>query len=479
MRRFNQGCRAENDFADPLVDRKEVFEEVDYHAFRQLAPRDSQHPHATDAIVELCSSPRVLKHALRRCLEVRRTLAGEIDFDDVLMMSVLRAAEPEVFAAVDAHIDGLRGGDERLFDDESNRGRPHTLPRLVEWFQNWTEKTGTDTARFGAIKFVLDNVFGREVDPHGESRYRKNPNRLQGLATERSNADYWRRFQTAAPVAKEDCDQRVLRLIDEHDFLRLAELLGDPKRYATVEHFASRLNSEAPYELLRLIFEARLPERPSTWPQVRDGLRVPPGLRPFVQILKSRQIDSRRLADLIATLADRGIVGNLALVASVVRWLVSVEGPNAVADEIRSRIAASFTSKYQDQPGRLDTSLQDASDGFLRAFCLSLNLIPSTATDPVSDGWRAFAPTLIKAARQFPETVLPQLSYFVVEVTATGNGFGRCESVYEPNQAEAIRLFGKWDEVRDVFNVAAIDGLDAHGPYQAMRRAASEAMAVS
>ena len=43
-----------------------------------------------DAILELTDNPRVLKHALRRTLTAWEKLAGEIDFDDLLIVNVLK-----------------------------------------------------------------------------------------------------------------------------------------------------------------------------------------------------------------------------------------------------------------------------------------------------------------------------------------------------------------------------------------------------
>src|SRR5690606_22591492 len=52
------------------------------------------------AVVALCQTPRTLKQALRRVLDFWRAYPGEVDFDDLLLMSVLREAEPTAYALI-------------------------------------------------------------------------------------------------------------------------------------------------------------------------------------------------------------------------------------------------------------------------------------------------------------------------------------------------------------------------------------------
>ena len=68
------------------------------------------------AIVHLCNTPRVLKQALRDALGVWENLRGEVDFDDVLLMCVVKAARPDIFAVVDDYVEFLRGPSEHRRD---------------------------------------------------------------------------------------------------------------------------------------------------------------------------------------------------------------------------------------------------------------------------------------------------------------------------------------------------------------------------
>ncbi|MEN9578858.1 MAG: hypothetical protein RJA70_1867, partial [Pseudomonadota bacterium] len=61
------------------------------------------------AAAALCRTPRSLKLALRHTLSAWTDLAGELDFDDMLLMHLLREAEPAAFAVVERHWHGLVG----------------------------------------------------------------------------------------------------------------------------------------------------------------------------------------------------------------------------------------------------------------------------------------------------------------------------------------------------------------------------------
>ena len=60
------------------------------------------------AVPKLLLTPRLLKHTLRRMRGAWQALHGEIDFDDLLMVNVLRSAAPEAFDFVHYHIHELR-----------------------------------------------------------------------------------------------------------------------------------------------------------------------------------------------------------------------------------------------------------------------------------------------------------------------------------------------------------------------------------
>ena len=78
-----------------------------------------------DAIIELLSYPRILKHTLRRTLVLWKKLAMEINFDDLLIVNVLKTVDERYFSFIDKNISRLQylltGGDKRTQEDLNNR----------------------------------------------------------------------------------------------------------------------------------------------------------------------------------------------------------------------------------------------------------------------------------------------------------------------------------------------------------------------
>ncbi|GAI15237.1 unnamed protein product, partial [marine sediment metagenome] len=74
---------------------KKVKGHEDYIEYLELLPDNP-----LGGIVTFLDSPRVLKQALRRTLVAWQQLCNEINFDDLLVTNVIRAAAPELFVYI-------------------------------------------------------------------------------------------------------------------------------------------------------------------------------------------------------------------------------------------------------------------------------------------------------------------------------------------------------------------------------------------
>jgi hypothetical protein len=195
------------------------------------------------ALCLLCGTPRELKYGLRQCLEAYETLPGEVDFDDVLVMSLLRVAAPNVFALIQEYVSYLQRG-----QNKEDKGVPAFELRLTEALGS------TDATRFEAINYVIDYVFpARRGDVNSVSRLK----RPQGLGTA-NEADYWRRYISLAPPSKDDSDQPILETVRDwqdgkNDFL--TKKLFDDHMAAGVRRFSGLLSDKSLLRLLDAIVE--------------------------------------------------------------------------------------------------------------------------------------------------------------------------------------------------------------------------------
>jgi predicted AAA+ superfamily ATPase len=116
---------------------------------------DSSKP--IDAIVELTSNPRVLKHALRRTLTGWEKLAGEIDFDDLLIVNVLKVVDERIFSFIDKHIARLCA----LAADNKKEEQDELRKKLESEYKSATENYKYDII---AVQELMDALFPRFID---------------------------------------------------------------------------------------------------------------------------------------------------------------------------------------------------------------------------------------------------------------------------------------------------------------------------
>lgn len=265
---FRNGCRNKSviDLADPSV--RETLDQLnDLQRLGHAAGIEAQIQRAllgdrirsvADAIAALCSAPRTLKQALRAALETCERFAGEIDFDDVLVMSILREAHPDIFALVRQNVGALRGS--RIVGEERRKVRE-------DWEAALRAIVLDDRTR-QAVEEIIGFVFperGGELKPQGFQR--------------RGRVDYFERFLSGSILPGVERDQEILRILLAEDDGAIIDLLEHDARSSAVEAFARLLSVERLLGLLVPLIKRRCAERSSQW---REG--TPPGMIPLWRI---------------------------------------------------------------------------------------------------------------------------------------------------------------------------------------------------
>ena len=192
-----------------------------------------------DALVSLLDTPRALKHVLRRVDRVWDNLHGEVELDDLLLVSVLRHAAEPVYRFLLVDIDAAR-------HDPSD-----ILPRTKDIESDWADLI--ERLPTGRAAQALVDLMGIKQLTKGVGVSVDSP---QGLH-EPDPVDYFRRIVAEELGPSELRDQSVLRDIDRwkdaQDRFLPDHLLSssDPDSdYARVwEHFSHR---QTDAELLQL-----------------------------------------------------------------------------------------------------------------------------------------------------------------------------------------------------------------------------------
>jgi len=167
---------------------------------------DSSKP--IDAIVELTSNPRVLKHALRRTLTGWEKLAGEIDFNDLLIVNVLKVVDERIFSFIDKHIARLCA----LATDNKKESQDELRKKLEPEYTRATEKADYD---FNAVSKLVDALFPRFIGGSmTDELLRRDLTSYQHVANDEPTK-YWERIKRGELYDKEIADREILFSLDE------------------------------------------------------------------------------------------------------------------------------------------------------------------------------------------------------------------------------------------------------------------------
>jgi len=437
---FRTGCKEMFKIIDPAVPsaREDLdrLNDKEYLAIRE-AIIGLMRSNIIDAMATICSTPRTLKQGLRSCLEIWKSLPGEVDLDDILLLSILRHAQPSAFAMLQEHLAYLRDG-ARLEDNDQKKAR-------LAW-DAALEKLETDERTRRAIEVLVSFVFNPK-------RGEYNP---QGM-TNHSHADYWERFLSMPRLALSEKDQPVLSTMLGEDDASLLSLLEDD-RALMVEDFRPLLNPGRILRLLAPLVVRRSQEEADAW---ADG--DPPGLIPLWRMWN--RCPERSEVDALQEVKrsiEIAVPKNLGLAAKIEQHFVlaSASVPDLLGKgrpEAKSYLRQLLVSTYSGHPETLAQSLRGARPQTLLWLCWGIDRVRSRDLSGLPfDGWNKFSGILLDAARTNPKVMLPQLAVLVTRGTSEREG-----NRYDFEEDLTTRLFGDTALILRLFENASTSDLPA------------------
>jgi hypothetical protein len=437
---FRRGCREQPgviDPADPKV--REPLNKLEEAPSNDLAMWDVEHvTSSAAALTILFSTPRALKQGLRRVLDTWRQLAGELDFDDLLAMGLLREARRDLFDIVRQNVDRQRLD----LSAPSEKGAREEVRKQVD-----ATKLSLPTNR--AFKQIFDLVF-----PGNMERWQKPQGFFAWLSLGEPHAVHWQRFLEVPELLEHEKDQPVLRVIQKDDDEALLSLIENPERCGAVEAFAAHIPGDRRRRLLVPLAERRAVEAPETWPDLE-----PPGVEALWRVWAQGPHAARprdALDEVLGALAV-AVPRSLRLAWEIRHWFAAASARNDLlsadrAEEARSRLRAGVVCTYQGQADAFADAARGAQGDTLLRLCWedpATNKIDSPM-EPFA-GWESLAPTVLEAAQVRPREMLPQLASLVtVDTTVHAERGGpRSDRAFDPDRAN--RLFGGADRVFAVF----------------------------
>lgn len=389
----------------------------------------------TDAAESLCRTPRSLKQALRRTLEAWEQLTGEIDFDDLLLMNLLREAAPRAFSLVHEHRDNL----EVAFQEGADKAFAEFEMTLVN--------LGIEPELVPAVTTIIKWVFRPE---RGEEK-------PQGLKIRR----YWERFLSEPELESQDRDQPVLRVLNSDDDEALLDLLEGPQS-DHVERF--KLSNARLLRLMVPLVRRRNVEDPKTWPR---GTGAPPGLLSLLRMLDRRgRYDgpsAREISVQLHQCFDAGI-GNLYLVERLSYWFLSATGNDgllyvpddkdgtALRTSAQEQLWSLLVNTYAGKPEALVHALHGAQPSVLyRIIWGALRIEQGKASGVPFANWKDLAPTVLAACPLEPTLILPQVAALITKKDGSSLHDGKTETQYRYDSEQSQALFPSEKELLRLF----------------------------
>ncbi len=417
IHRFREGCR---DLFPNLIDPGGPWDRGEFDQFNNdeaigqaMAIFGGDITHLAKAVTLFVRTPRTLKQALRRTLDFWERFPGEIDFDHLLIMNIVRESSPSAFRVVASHIKSLQNITSSTFL------RPDDLP-----FQAQMEALEFNGDVKKSLVRIVQFIFSDTKD-----------NAPQGFSAARGRGTkYWNRFLSEPEVAGAERDQTILKAIQlaTNDEKTLVSFLEDPTRSADASYFMPYLLPlDRLINLLLLIVDRRKGEKPNIWPSKPTVFmsipKSPPGFLALWDAWKdqmSRGNWDRKLAlDTVRRAIEAAIPYNLELTSDLEYWFLvgSKRGTNPFGfeleqeAEVRTISLSQFVATYSNEPQLLARQLEGSNHWTLQYLCWGARRVEEEQKTGIPfDGWQEFRNTILEAARQNPLIMLPQLASFVV-----------------------------------------------------------------
>lgn len=416
---FRDGCMNSPGFVDSAPESRKDLNQME--AFSTSTVDGDSHLMGVIALPMLCQTPRTLKQGLRHCLDFWEAHPGELDFDDLLAISLLREGVPSAFAYVQDHLQELQNTSATPFT-QTDQGK-NLQTALVDTVGNGTLRN----AAIGAVGCIF-----------GNNAARKKP---QGFATSRK--DYWKKYLDE-PNQSEEKDQFFLRSIEKADESGLLDLMENAMRRQDLSAFtATMLGADRLINLLEALVKRRMVEDPSTWPVDERKMLSPPGLESLHHCWEERlriqapkiEIQAAESAVLAACRISVGI--NLPFASALIFYLVQnfpfLSSDTKAKARIMKDVGESIQKAYTGQPETLAAQLKATPHRALADVFWMGNDEHGQVVVP-NENWSKFAKTLLGAAKLDFGAVIPHIAQLVV---SPGNQ-SPFEPVYIPDRARAL-----------------------------------------
>ncbi|MFY0573600.1 P-loop NTPase fold protein [Cystobacter fuscus] len=398
--------------------------------------------HLARAMSILCTTPRQLKQVLRRFGDAWDRLHGEIDFDDLLMISIIHSTAPSIHEAIGRNIEVLRVG-ARLWNKKSDSKTQFALETAALLDLMAPEASA-------ALKYLIDELFpGWEVGEASASVSQKRP---QAIAS--THTDYWKRYVSLEAPSDANADQPVLKLVAQWKKSKdsaLIDLLVSGGYPESLEAFLAVVADKGSLlQMLHQLIDTYLKQK---LPIARNDISEPPGLVSIWRMMLQNRPGELELGLELEKHIRTALPANISIAYSLINFFATLS--NEVAMLITNERAKELTDLFQHllftyfngKPDELALALKGARSHTIYWGSWGLDRIRARQAHGIpGDHWHGFAQTLTEGARRHPSDLLPQILPFVVkqrDMLRRSGSSGQIEQVstYDFDKESTEKLF--------------------------------------
>jgi hypothetical protein len=397
------------------------------------------------AISDLLKSPRPLKHLVRRVNRIWTNLHGEVDLDDVIVLSALREGALKAFDFVVQNIDLARQETSEM------------TPRVEKVKKDWeTLRARLDYPE--RIQSLVDTLGLRQLSSRPGSQSSRQGVHLGGPT------DYLRRILAEQMSPGELRDQEVLIDIAAWRESRVDAMPGkllacteEAHKYADVwEDFADELSESELLQLASAFICAEATERGA------EGSIKRPCILAVWRLL-SRRLERDKHENWLSEQIHSVLPHSLILAndlydyfASVQHGIVSPEGRNRVRRSVLESARITFINSES-----LLHALSPSGPFEVAHLVTPVHVYRGEQPDVTSHAdWTWISTMILEAARIAPELMAPQIAALVGKFGDPFAAEGKPSSRYSIDEAKLNDLFG--ERAREVLGVLAAS--PASGP---------------
>lgn len=405
-----------------------------------------------DSVAGLLTSPRILKTSLRRTWFAWERLHGEIDFEDLLLCNVLRAAATEAFLLLNENVARLRSLSDRAETEDAKKRDDENRHLLTARLEKRGQKGGWDV---DAVREVTEFLFPGFKDRHVVHTGIVSP---QGVHVA-GPTDYWARLNREEISDAEIRDQRILRAMEMWRANRNSEVFETwtmPKALLEVDGFADKieqfgqlLDGKEVRDLASGLFS--LIRESDTIAHAVDY----PGFVQLWRISLSSEFESHE--NWVMSEISRTLPVSLRFANDIYYcWRSEQASHRYPTPELRNRVVQTARDTYGNNARAFVNALDPDCPGSTHALVAFHGSQEHGGPGLDSEDWLWFGPILLAGASVEKKVVVPQIAVLLTEHDASPGRHGSMVHRCVFNDSIAKGVFGQ-TRMRDLMELLSRD----------------------